>query len=58
MVALELFDSEPHGLHRGWCHCFQKSVGYSLFNGEAAYVQTVHAAAFDQIFSGAVIARR
>ena len=48
MVGLELFHREPHGFHGGWRDRFEKSVGYGLLDCQAADVETVNAASFDQ----------
>ena len=56
MVALQLFDSEAHGLDGSRCNCVKERIGHGLLNGKAAYVQAVHTAALNQIFSRAMVA--
>ncbi len=55
MVVLELFHGERHSIHGGWCDRFEDRVGYSLPGRQAADIEAVNAASFDQILAGAVL---
>ena len=57
MIGLELLDRKQYRVHGGRCDSFEKSVGYGLIDRQTADVETVQAAALDDVFTGAVITR-
>ena len=56
MVGLELLDRKQYRVHGGRCDGVEKSVGHGLLDRQTADVETVQAAAIDDVFAGAVIA--
>ena len=56
-VGLELLDRKQYRVHGSRCDSVEKSVRHSLIDRQTADVEAVHAAALDDVFTGAVIAR-
>jgi hypothetical protein len=55
MVALELFNAEPHGFDRARRDRFQKSIGNRSVDRETADIETVLPTTVDDVLAGAVV---
>jgi hypothetical protein len=58
VVRLQFFEGQACGFDRCWCDGLEKSISDCLLDHCPADVETVHAAAIDQILATAMIARR
>lgn len=58
MMRLELVHGEQRGIDGRRCHGIEKGRGDRLIDRDATDIETIHPAAADDVFAGAMVRRR